>query len=119
MDKEVDRLEGGTLAQLWKQVIFDNKLESLLKYYLDRYKLRGGKRSKTTIQGYFTAPSITWKTLLFLLFKILPVRKLRVTLELTMVDDSISSHTLSITPTAVKDLEEEEIEKKIKGIVNE
>lgn len=110
--EEITSNENGILAYFWRQIIIDTKLIGMLKYLLDRYKKNGGKRSPTTIQSYFTAGGITWKTFMFLMFKILPVVKIKMTLDVTFVDKSVKSYSLDIYP--IEDVEEEEEDVTIK-----
>ena len=105
-----DSSAGGILVRLWNLIIYDGNLHKLLRFYLDKYANRGGKRSKSTIHGYFTAEKMTWKTFLFLIFEILPVKKMRITIELTMVNNDIIPHTVSITSDEFFASDEDEVD---------
>jgi hypothetical protein len=105
---KTDSSVSGILAKLWKLVIYEGNLHKLLRFYLDKYANRGGTRSKSTIHGYFNADGMTWKTFMFLIFEILPVKKMRITIELTMVNDSKSAHTVTVTSDEFADMNEEE-----------
>jgi hypothetical protein len=84
--KEVSKKEGGILAQLWREIVIDNKLNAALKYLLDMYERKGGKRNKNTINASFTAQELTWKNFTFLVLKILPVKKLVFYLSIELPD---------------------------------
>lgn len=107
---KIDSSVSGILAKLWRLIIYDGNLHKLLRFYLDKYSNRGGKRSKSTIHGYFTAEGMTWKTFMFLIFEILPVKKMSITIELTMVNDSKASHTVNVTSDEFTNMSEEEKE---------
>jgi len=99
---DVDQSENGVLALLWRLIVFENSFQNVVKSFLDAYG-RKGKRSKTTINGYFTAKAMTWKTFMFLVFKILPVKKMIITIKLVKYNNSESVHTLEVTPACVMD----------------
>jgi len=105
---KLDSSVAGMLAKLWRLIIFDGNLHKLLKFYLDKYSNRGGKRSRSTILGYFTAGGMTWKTFMFLIFEILPVKRMSITIELTMVNDEKIVETTSITSDEIFSMDDEE-----------
>ena len=104
---DIDSSEGGILAHLWREIITRTKLINNLKYLLDRYANKGGKRSKSTIQGYFYAPSMTWKTFVFLVLKILPVTKMTVSVTLTYTDKTKDTFSLDVYSNDLPNEEED------------
>ena len=114
---KADTTEGGILATLWNSIITETKLIGNLSYYLKIYTNAGGKRSPSTISGYFKDNSMTWKTFVFLCLKILPVVKMKLTVELTFKDKSVYPFSIDVYSKDVANDESEELE--VKGVKND
>ena len=114
LNTSVDKTEGGFLALMWRKIITDTGLAAMQVSLLNNYKRRGGKRNRGTIQSYFTAGSLTWKNLIFLIFKILPVKKLTVTFTLTYTDNTQTSHSLDFDNSTIDNNDSMEEIKNIK-----
>jgi len=107
---DLEKNEGGLLAKLWRMVVFENDYQHLLKFLLDRYKANGGEKSRTSVLQMFEAGKLTWKSLFFLLTKILPIKEATFCIKIKHLDGEVTEHCIKL------DVESELSEKEVKRI---
>ena len=99
LKKNVSGDPGGILAALWRSILIKDKFLPVVSYLIDMYaKKNKGKKIKnpSTVLKLVAAPSMTWKSFIFLITKILPVKKVIVTIELEYLNNKKGMHTIDI-----------------------
>ena len=99
MKKNVSNDPGGILASLWRSILIKDKFLPVVNFLIAEYARKNkGKKVKnpSTVMGLVTAPSMTWKSFIFLLTKILPVKNITITIELEYLSNKKGIHTISI-----------------------
>ena len=102
LKKNVSGDPGGILAALWRSILIKDKFLPVISYLIDMYaKNNKGKKIKnpSTVLKLVTAPSMTWKSFIFLISKILPVKKVTITIELEYLNNKKGVHTIDIPVT--------------------
>jgi len=97
--KNVSGDEGGILAALWRSILINDKFLPVIDFLVKDYARKNkGKKAKNpnTILGLVTAPRMTWKSFIFLITKILPVKRFHVTIELEYLSGKKGIHSISI-----------------------
>jgi len=93
---DLEKNEGGLLAKLWRMIVFENDYQHLLKFLLDRYKANGGEKSRTSVLQMFEAGKLTWKSLFFLLTKILPIKEATFCIKIKHLDGEVTEHCIKL-----------------------
>lgn len=105
--------ESGVLAQLWRNILRENGYEKALDLLVQRYVDRANRakekdknlklKNKSTLTTNITAPEMTFKTFLDLLFNLLRVRTVTMTVKLTFHNGSERLSTIRIEPAVADD----------------
>lgn len=130
LDKPVSKNESGILAKLWRKILIDNNflpaLDLLVKRYIERNDILAGrvtnfkKKNKSTITTNITAPEMTFKTFLDLVFNLLRAKRLDISIKVTFHSGKETVHSVSITNDEVdKELKEKGEENESKSSNNE
>lgn len=122
-DSKTDATEGGILAKLWRIILKDKNKRDILPMLIGNYYKRMAKeesgvpsvhkiKSRSQISSNVYASSMTFKVFIDLLKNILCVKHVRITIDLTWADDSVSNHSVdfrmsNITPEAEGDVLDE------------
>jgi len=108
LSDKVSQSENGALAGLWKKINKDLNLEAALDYMVGRYvnknKTLAGltrvknvnRKTKNSLIRNITASEMTWKTFLDLIFNFLNVRRVDITVKLTMPNGDETIHTIAV-----------------------
>lgn len=95
--------EHGVLTKLWLIILRDrgylNIMRQLITRYVDSTNLTSSvtaKKTKASITADVTAPEMTWKKFLNLLFNVLRVKKLVITVKIVGEDDTESYHSVTV-----------------------
>ena len=108
LDGPVSNTEGGVLAQLWRNIIKDNNLESFVPHMVTRYVGKANKlapkqaklKAKSTILSNINAKAMTWKTFLDLVFNFLGAVRVDVTVKVTFANGDETYHTITADNSA-------------------
>ena len=95
--------EHGVLTKLWLIILRDkgylNIMRQLITRYVNNTNLTSNitaKKTKASITADVTAPEMTWKKFLNLLFNVLQVKKLVITIKIVGEDDTESYHSITV-----------------------
>jgi len=103
LSKETSGDEHGILKKLFNKIIFENNLESKLAFLVSRYERRrdvSKKKSKTVVVNELTAPRISFKNFLFLIFEVLRAKKVKLTIEVEF-SNKTTKHSIDIYPESM------------------
>lgn len=122
-DNKTDATEGGILAKLWRVILKETKKKEIILMLINSYYKRESERdsslpsvhkvkSRSQISSNVYASSMTFKVFIDLLKNILCVKHVRLNIELTWADDSVSDHSVefrmsTITPEQDNDVLDE------------
>lgn len=108
LDKPHSQNEAGVLTMLWRRILKDNRLTppSRLNPFIDRYLETNDptegrvanlkKKNKATIIKNITAPEMTFKTFLDLVFNFLGVVKIDLSIKIHFPNGDNSVHTVTV-----------------------
>lgn len=109
----ISQNESGVLAQIWRKILLENNYDKALDVLVQRYVDRADRakekdatlkmKNKSTLITNITAPEMTFKTFLDLLFNLLTVRSVTMTVKLTFHNGSERLTTIRIEPTVADD----------------
>jgi len=119
LKKNVSGDPGGMLAALWRSILIRDKFLPVISYLIEIYaKKNKGKKAKnpSTVLNLVTATSMTWKSFIFLITKILPVKKITFTIELEYLANKKGVHTISIPVN--RDEEDKELAESIDNLAD-
>jgi len=102
---------GGALAKLWRNTLRDNNLYPSIGYLVTRYTSRNSvtdsknsvRKTKASLISNIRSGEMTWKTYLKLLFEFLGVRKVDITIKLTLANNSETLHSITVVNDNIKD----------------
>lgn len=107
LDNNVANNEGGILSRLWRNVLLDNNLTSSIPFLITRYvsktmkmDVKNAKRkTKSSLLDNINAQEMTWKTFTNLIFNFINVRKMDITIKLTLSTGDETFHNVTINNT--------------------
>jgi hypothetical protein len=98
--------EGGVLASLWRNILEENKYIHILDVLVNRYLRKSAdislrsknikRQSKSTLINNITAPEMTIKTFMYLIFNLIGATKLTLTIKLTYANGGETLHTVEV-----------------------
>lgn len=111
----VSNTEGGTLAMFWRKILNESGLSKKLAVLFRNYEIKANKnkgkfKSKSTIIQNATSSEMTFKVFLDLLINLLNVKKIRLNIELTFFNDTVTSHSIDISPNVVDNTTDADID---------
>jgi hypothetical protein len=92
--------DGSVLTLLWRRIINDLGIVDRMPSYIARYTRLAERKKLKTLSGLksdITGETMTWRVFLHLARYILMVKKIKITIELTLPDDTVSSHSVETT----------------------
>lgn len=105
--------ESGVLAQLWRNILRENGFHKALDLLVQRYVDRANRakekdknlklKNKSTLISNITAPEMTFKTFLDLLFNLLQVHTVTITVKLTFHNGAEKINTVIIDQSTADD----------------
>lgn len=111
-NKPVSKNESGVLSAIWRNILKENNLIPALDLLVQRYVDRGNRakelkdiklKNKSTLTANITAPEMTFKTFLDLLFNFLHVKKITFSVKLTFQNGSETVHTINVDKQSCDD----------------
>jgi hypothetical protein len=103
---QVSRSEGGTLAKLWRKILEENNYLPAIPFLVNRYirttnemsnRVTDVKRkTKSTLIANITATDMTFKTFTDLLFNFLRVKRIEITVKVTLPNDTVREHSITV-----------------------
>jgi len=109
-DYETTQTEGGLLAKLWRTILvgtnFIRTRDQLVNEYVRKTDMLKGRvkqvsrKTKSTLTKNVNANEMTWKVFIDLLFNFITVKKIDISIKLTMSNGKETLHSLSIVNTA-------------------
>ncbi len=96
--------ESAILGKFTRKIIVDlgliNKIEFMVNRYIktanDKNISADKKKTRSSLINNIVSEEMTWKTFTNIVFNLLKVKKCKITLELTHVNDTTSQHELMI-----------------------
>lgn len=109
--EDLKNTAGGALAKLWRNTLRDNNLYPSIGYLVSRYTSRNAatgsknsiRKTKASLIGNVRAGEMTWKTYMKLLFEFLGVKKVDITIKLTLANNSETLHSITVVNDNIKD----------------
>lgn len=101
LEEDIASSENGVLAKWWKDFTINNKLQSKRHYLVGRYKAKNenskspSKKAISTIYADMNANELTWKSLVFLLFNIIPGKSAKLTIDIELESGGILSQSVT------------------------
>lgn len=97
--EEPEKSDDGLLSKLLQDVLINTGRLNTISTDIQKYVKNGGKKAPTSIMGHVKGKTLTWKALLFVLFKVMKYKKLTLKVTLLDEDNKESVHTLIATST--------------------
>ncbi len=94
----------GLLAAFFRKILIDTNMVSNINRLVKRHAIlvKGGGTLASNNLKLVTASSMTFKTLMYLLFNILRVKQVDITFKLTMPNNKVDEFTLTVDSDAVE-----------------
>ena len=98
--KEPEKTEDGLLTKLYRDILFRSGRIDKIQEDIATYKEKGGTRAVGSILKDIMDGSLTWKSFIFLLFRIQRIHKLELKAKVYYSDeeDDYTEHLLVATP---------------------
>jgi len=109
--EDLKNTAGGALAKLWRNILRDNNLYPSMGYLVSRYTSKNTtvnsknsiRKTKASLLSNIRSGEMTWKTFMKLLFEFLGVRKVDITIKLTLANNMQKLHTITVVNDNIKD----------------
>lgn len=108
--EDIKSTAGGVLAKLWRNTLRDNNLYPSIGYLVSRYTSRNSvtetknsiRKTKASLIANIRSGEMTWKTYTKLMFEFLGVRKIDITVKLTLANNSETIHSVTVVNDTIK-----------------
>lgn len=107
--------ENSVLARLWRKILMETGIAYKVPFLLNNYTRKSDekrsnankRKTRSSLKGDLIAEELTWKSFSNLVFNLLSVKSIKVTIDLTHVNNSVTTHSITVDKEVVNEYNKE------------